>query len=199
MASIEEITGSDAQSSSRRRLVLPFLASFYDRFAKPFAWVALRIAVGALLAYEGWLKMGNPLAMSGFVESLHFYPGWFWSPLLGLVNLVGGICIMLGLLTRPMALANTVMLAVTLWFHYANPYGPTFLTEAGIELLASPDAAQYFTADGLRRLADGGGRFLEQVQQKAIFASLFWTGAVGLFAAYGGGAWSIDRRLGWEL
>lgn len=185
--------------SERPRLIFPFLGGFYDGLAKPFAWTALRVAVGAVLAYEGWVKMGNPLAMSGFVESLGFYPGWFWSPMLGLINLVGGICIMLGLLTRPMALANTVMLAITLWFHYANPYGPTFLTDAGVELLKSPEAAQYFTADGLRRLADGGAGFLGQVQGKAIFASLFWTGAAGLYAAYGGGAWSVDRRLGKEF
>lgn len=183
----------------KTRLAIPMLGAFYERFAKPFAWLALRLAVGAVLAYEGWVKMGNPMAMAGFVESLHFYPGWFWSPVLGLVNLVGGLCIMAGLLTRPWALANAVMLAITLWFHYVNPYGPTFLTEAGTALLASPEGAQYFTADALRRLADGGGAFLTQVQDKAIFASLFWTGAVGLFAAFGGGALSVDRRLGWEL
>lgn len=198
MASVAELSDESTQSP-RSRLVFPILAGFYNRFAKPFAWVALRVAVGALLAYEGWIKMGNPLALSGLAESLHFYPGWFWSPVLALVNLVGGICIMLGLLTRPWALANTVMLAITLWFHYAHPYGPTFLTDAGIELLKSPEAAQYFTADALNRLADGGGAFLTQVQQKALFASLFWTGAVGLYAAFGGGAWSIDRRLGKEI
>lgn len=195
MASVTIIGGSDAQLPSRKRLVFPFLADFYERFAKPFAWVALRVAVGAILTYEGWHKMANPMGMVGFVESLHFYPGWFWSPLLGLVNLVGGLCIMFGLFTRPMALANTVMLGVTLWFHYANPYGPVFLTEAGVELLKSADAAQYFTADGLRRLADGGTAFLTQVQGKAMFNSLFWTGAAGLFAAHGGGAWSVDSRL----
>lgn len=181
------------------RLGIPVLGPFYGNFAQPFAWVALRLAVGAVLAYEGWVKMGNPMAMAGFVESLHFYPGWFWSPVLALVNLVGGLCIMAGLLTRPWALANTVMLGITLWFHYAHPYGPTFLTEAGMALLTSPEGAQYFTADATRRLADGGAAFLAQVQDKAIFASLFWTGAVALYAAFGGGAWSVDRRLGWEL
>ena len=198
MANVTDLSGAHT-AAPINRLVLPALGNFYDGFAKPFAWVALRVAVGLVLAYEGWNKMGNPMAMAGFVESLHFYPGWFWSPLLGLINLVGGLCIALGLLTRPMALANTVMLAITLWFHYANPYGPSFLTEAGIELLKSPDAAQYFTADAIKRLGDGGTAFLAQVQDKAIFASLFWTGAVALYAAFGGGAWSLDRRLGREL
>lgn len=176
-------------------LFLPFLSNFYERFAKPFAWVALRVAVGGVLAYEGWRKMGNPMAMSGFVESLNFYPGWFWSPLLGLVNLVGGLFIVFGFLTRPAALANTFMLAITLWYHYVNPYGPTFLTPEGIAFMQTPEAAQYFTADAMRRLGDGGANFLNQVQGKAIFASLFWTGAAGLFAAFGGGALSIDNRM----
>lgn len=182
-------------TAARGRLILPFLGGFYETVAQPFAWVALRVAVGAVLAYEGWLKMGNPMAMAGFVESLNFYPGWFWSPLLGLVNLVGGLLIMVGFLTRPAALANTFMLAITLWYHYVNPYGPVFLTPEGIELLNSPDAAQYFAADGLRRLADGGAGFLHQVQEKAVFNSLFWTGAAGIYAAFGGGALSVDRLL----
>jgi len=37
------------------------------------------------------------------------------------------------------------------------------------------------------------------VQGKAINASLFWTGAVGIYAAFGGGAWSVDSRLKKEL
>ncbi|ODT72235.1 MAG: DoxX family protein [Pelagibacterium sp. SCN 63-23] len=176
-------------------LIWPVLGRFYDGVAKPFAWVALRFAVGAVLAYEGWLKMADPMAMAGFVESLNFYPGWFWSPALGLVNLVGGLLIMVGFLTRPAALANVVMLAITLWYHYVNPYGSAFLTSAGIEFLKTPEAAQYFTADAMARLGDGGARFLSQVQGKAIFASLFWTGAAGIYAAFGGGALSLDGML----
>lgn len=199
MSATIDTSNNTLQNSARNRLVLPFLGNFYEGFAKPFAWVALRVAVGLLLAYEGWHKMGNPMAMSGFVESLNFYPGWFWSPLLGVVNLVGGVLIAIGFLTRPAALANTVMLAVTLWYHWVNPYGPIFLTPEGVALLNSPEAAQYFTGDAMRRLADGGAGFLSQVQGKAINASLFWTGAVGLYAAFGGGAWSVDARLKKEL
>jgi putative oxidoreductase len=194
MANITAFPDEDA-GVARGRLIIPALAGFYENFAKPFAWVALRVAVGAVLAYEGWVKMGNPMAMTGFVENLGFYPGWFWSPAMAVANFIGGICIMLGLLTRPWALANTVMLGVTLWFHYANPYGTALLTEAGIELLKSADAAQYFTANGIARMGDGGAKFLGTVQGKAMFASLFWTGACALYAAFGGGAWSVDKRL----
>lgn len=199
MANIAEHPFNEAPEAGRKRLILPALSGFYDGFAKPFAWTALRLAVGAVLAYEGWVKMGNPMGMTGFVESLGFWPGWFWSPAMAVANFVGGICIMLGLLTRPWALANTIMLGVTLWYHYANPYGPTFLTPEGMEFLATPEAAQYFTSAGLRQLADGGAKFLGTVQGKAIFASLFWMGACGFYAAFGGGAWSIDQKIGKEL
>lgn len=181
------------------KLILPALGNFYEGFAKPFAWVALRVAVGAVLAYEGWIKMGNPFGHAAMAESLFLYPGWFWSVVLSCANFFGGLFIIFGVLTRPAALANTVMLAITLYFHMAHPYGDAFLTQAGIEFLQTPEAAQYFTPNALARLADGGAKFLHQVQGKAVFNSLFWTGACGLFAAYGGGLFSVDRLLKREL
>lgn len=180
--------------NEKSRLFIPALSGFYDRFAQPFAWVALRVAVGLMLTYQGYGKIMDPMGMIGFVESIGFYPGWLWSPIMAYAQFFGGICIAVGLLTRPMALANTFMLAVTLWYHWANPYGGALLTEAGLQALQAADQT-LFTPNGLVRLADGGTRFLTQVQQKAIDASLFWTGAGGIFAAFGGGYLSIDRWL----
>jgi putative oxidoreductase len=175
-------------------LFIPQLAGFYRSFAQPAAWVVLRLAVGAALILEGWPKILAPFAQTGFVESIGFYPGWFWSPLLAVMQFFGGMAIAIGLFTRPVALANAVMLAITLWFHAAHPYGDAFLTQAGIEALkAGGDAL--FTPDGMRRLADGGGAFLTQVQHKAEFLSAIWAVATLLFAGYGGGPLSVDRAL----
>lgn len=107
----------------------------------------------------------------------------------------GGIAIAIGLLTRPIALANAVMLAITLWFHYSNPYGDSFLSQDGIALLSSTTGIEAFTATGIRQLADGGHLFLAQVQEKAEMLSLIWTGGAVFFAAFGGGWWSVDRCL----
>lgn len=175
------------------RLIIPALGGFYRAFAQPAAWVALRVAVGAVLALEGWWKMTAPMAMTGFVESIGFYPGWFWSPFLAALQFFGGLAIVIGLFTRPVALANAVMLAITLWFHAVNPYGDAFLTQAGIEALTSN--SELFTPQAMRRLADGGGQFLTQVQGKAEHLSLFWTLAMALFAAHGGGPLSVDRNI----
>lgn len=181
-------------SNERNFLILPFLSGFYDKFAQPFAWTAFRVVIGGMLVYEGYPKIMAPFAQVGFVENLGFHPGWLWSPTLAAMQFFGGMFIALGLLTRPVALANTVMLAITLWFHFANPYGHALLTEAGIEALKAADQT-LFTPVGLRRLADGGTMFLEQVQTKAELASLFWAGGAALFAAFGGGYWSLDKLL----
>jgi len=52
------------------------------------------------------------------VESLGFYPGVFWSPLLSATEFFGGILLAIGLLTRPAAFATTIVLLVTVWFHW---------------------------------------------------------------------------------
>lgn len=177
----------------QNRYYLPFLAGFYDRFAQPVAWTAFRVAIGGMLVVEGYAKIIAPMAQVGFVENLGFYPGWLWSPMLAAMQFFGGMMIALGLFTRPIALANAVMLLITLWFHFAHPYGHAFLTDGGIAALKA--GSDLFTPTASMRLMDGGTKFLEQVQTKAELASLFWTGGAFLFAACGAGAWSIDRLV----
>lgn len=189
--------GQHPFDTPRERLYLPFLAPFYAKFAQPFGWLAFRLAIGLPLLIEGWHKIMAPMALSGFVESLGFHPGWFFSPLMAVVNFFGAALIILGLWTRPAALANGVMLLVTLWYHMANPYGDAFLTQAGIDYLtANPDL---LTPAGQRSLLpDGGAAFLNSavgVQLKANYASLFWTAGAFIIAALGGGWLSLDRRF----
>lgn len=179
-------------STEKGRFLLPFLAGFYEKFAQPLAWVGFRVAIGGMLMIEGYPKIMAPMAQVGFVENLGFYPGWIWSPLLAGMQFFGGALIALGLLTRPAAFANAVMLAITLWFHFASPYGHAFLTDQGMAAMKA--GSEFFTPDAAKRLADGGVKFLEQVQTKAELASLFWCGGAFLFAAFGGGWGSIDRH-----
>jgi len=176
------------------RLFMPALSGFYNGFAQPAGWVLLRLFVGGALVIEGWPKIIAPFAQTGFVESIGFFPGWFWSPLLALINFFGGFALMAGFLTRPVALANAVMLGVTWWFHYTHPYGDALLTQAGIDAVKA-GSETLLTPDGARRLADGGAAFLHQVQDKAVFLSAIWAVATLLFAGYGGGPLSVDRHI----
>lgn len=176
------------------KLMIPALGNFYERFAGPGSWALFRLCVGGLLAIEGWHKIQALLAMSGFVESIGFYPGWFWSPFLAGLQFFGGLFVAIGLLTRPAALASAVMLAVTLWFHVTHPYGDAFLTQAGIAALTG-DGGALFSPDAAKPLADGGARFLGMMQIKAEFLSTMWTLAMLMFAGMGGGHFSVDRNV----
>lgn len=183
---------------TRERLVIPFLSPVYSKFAEPVGWVGFRLAIGLSLVVAGWPKIIAPLAQSGFVESLGMYPGWFWSPLLAAMQFFGGMLIAVGLLTRPVALANAVMLLITLWFHASHPYPEQFLTSAGISYL-SAHADLLTPGAQAALLKDGGVAFGARIQEKAIYASFFWSAGAALIAAFGGGYFSLDRKLGKEF
>ncbi len=179
--------------NNREALIIPALAPVYASLAQPMAWSVFRLAIGGMLAIEGWPKIMAPMAQVGFVENLGFHPGWLFSPFLAGLQFFGGILIAVGLFTRPIALANAVMLAITLWFHYTHPYPAVLLTPEGIAALKA--GSPFFNPAAAARFADGGAAFLAQVQDKAILASLFWTGGAFLYAAFGGGYLSLDRLI----
>ncbi|QRM53889.1 DoxX family protein [Sinorhizobium sp. BG8] len=104
-------------SNARPRLILPSLGGLYGALGES-AETLLRVVAGLLLVTHGYGKIINPFGAVGMVESLGFYPGVFWSPLLAATEFFGGILLALGLLTRPAAVATTIVLAVTIYFHW---------------------------------------------------------------------------------
>lgn len=104
-------------TSSRSRLIVPALGGVYNALGESVETL-LRVVAGLLLVTHGYSKILNPLGSSGMVESLGFYPGVLWSPLLAATEFFGGILIAIGLLTRPAAFAATIVLAVTVYFHW---------------------------------------------------------------------------------
>ena len=56
--------------------------------------LALRLAVAIPFVYAGWFKLANADMVSGMMASFGF-PGWS-GPLLGLIEVVGGIALVLG-------------------------------------------------------------------------------------------------------
>jgi putative oxidoreductase len=103
-------------ATTRSRLIIPSLGSIYSALGES-AETILRVAAGVLLVTHGYGKILNPFGASGMVESLGFYPGAFWSPLLAATEFFGGILIAIGLFTRPAAFAAMIVLAVTVYFH----------------------------------------------------------------------------------
>ena len=108
---------TDSRTPSSDRLIFPFLRPVYAALT-PLAETWLRVICGVALMVHGWPKIQNPFGASGMVEGLGFYPGWLWSPALSISEFVGGLLLVLGLMTRLAGAATTVILLVTVYFHW---------------------------------------------------------------------------------
>lgn len=102
---------------SEPRLIIPALGSLYASMT-PIAEALLRVVAGGFLMLHGVPKFGNLEGVQQMVESLGFYPGVVWAPLLALTEALGGLLILLGLFTRPAAFAAMIVLLVTVYFHW---------------------------------------------------------------------------------
>lgn len=100
-------------------LVFPALAPVYARL-KTTSETLLRLVTGGLLVAHGSQKIVDPFGSSDLVGMIGFYPAPFWSALLSVTEFAGGILLVLGLLTRPAAFATSIILLVTIWFHWVT-------------------------------------------------------------------------------
>jgi putative oxidoreductase len=99
------------------KLIIPALGPVYGRL-DTLAETVLRVVAGGVLVVHGSQKIIDPMGSAGLVEMIGFYPGPFWSVLLSVSEFASGILLVLGLLTRPAAVVATVILLVTVWFHW---------------------------------------------------------------------------------
>ncbi|MEO6032778.1 MAG: DoxX family protein [Burkholderiaceae bacterium] len=98
-------------------LIVPAMGSVYNLFHE-VAFTLLRVVAGVALAVHGYPKIVAPMKLVGMVESLGFAPGPLWAVLLASTEFIGGLLLVVGLLTRPAALAATIVLLVTVYFHW---------------------------------------------------------------------------------
>ena len=101
-----------SQVQTEPKLFLPFLQPLYDK-AVPLSWLIVRVAVGWNLLVHGWGKImvgPTPGFLQAFAD-LGFTPPafFFWSSFL--IEMLGGICIILGLFTRFFAAAAAIEMA----------------------------------------------------------------------------------------
>jgi putative oxidoreductase len=105
-----------AVADRQPKLLLPFLAPFYER-AIPFSWLVIRAAFGIDLAIHGLEKVERlprifAAISAGAVASLPPNFGATQNIILTGVEFVGGICIALGLFTRFFAAAAAIEMAI---------------------------------------------------------------------------------------
>ena len=103
--------------ADRPRLLFPSFGGLYAALA-PLSIVLMRVIAGGTLAVHGWPKILDPFKNVEMVEQLGFVPGNLWSPMLAGTEFFGGILLAIGFLTRPAAVAATIVLLVTVWFHW---------------------------------------------------------------------------------
>ena len=117
------------------RRYIPALGRIYERFS-PCAEVALRIGLGAILFPHGCQKLFGWFGGAGLTrfatifENIGYKPGLFWVIVVGLTEALGGALLILGLFTRPVALAVLIFMLNAIWVTSAKGF---FWTQGGSE------------------------------------------------------------------
>jgi len=100
------------------RLLIPGLRRFYD-VVEPFTWPLIRAGCGWLFIVHGWGKWTR--GMEGQAKVLA-QSGWDYGTslaiLLFVLEFAGGICLLLGLMTRFWAAALAVEMGVLTFYQY---------------------------------------------------------------------------------
>jgi putative oxidoreductase len=106
------------------RLIFPALAPLYARLGEPMH-LLLRLACGLLLVPLGWGKLTQAARFAQEVAEFHHLgiePAVPFAWFIALLECFGGLALALGLLTRPVALAIAIEMAV-ITFHVNIPEG----------------------------------------------------------------------------
>ena len=150
------------------KLVLPFMAPFYD-VVRDLSYPLMRCTLGGLLLYHAVTsgKLTGRVSVAAFAAGLAkrgLEPSMLFSYLVFFTETVGAVCLILGLFTRFVAAAIAIELAVITFVVY---------WPQGFHFAQTP----------------GGGAELP----------FLWGIMVFLIALRGGGPYSLDRKIGWEL
>ena len=117
-----EITVKDRDD--RPSLIIPALAAVYASLSK-LSYPMVRFVAGAFLIPHGWPKLFGGVAegTAQFFASQGLEPALPLVYLVGITEVFGGLCLALGLLTRPAAAAVTVLMTVSAFqIHWPNGF-----------------------------------------------------------------------------
>jgi putative oxidoreductase len=144
------------------RPVVPALGRYY-RFTSDLAYLIVRVVAGAWLIPHGWAKwgMGAQAVAANVLGRRGIEPALFFAYVIMILETLGGIMLVIGLFTRPVALLLFIeFLVIVFKAHLPNGWNPSA----------------------------GGAEFVAM-----------WCLILLAILLRGGGPWSVDRKLGWEL
>jgi putative oxidoreductase len=123
-------------SQQGSQYIFPALGALYQKCER-FAWPILRVAYGLWYVPHGCQKLfgwfgGNIEGVAKGMTAAGIVPGMFWAYYIGVLELVGGLLLAVGFLTRPMAALFFGFTAVaTFYFNWRIGY---FWTNRGLEM-----------------------------------------------------------------
>jgi putative oxidoreductase len=105
------------------RPLIPRLGSLYQA-AGPWHWPLIRATVGGMLLAHGWpkLMMGAQAVAANTLARRGIEPALAFAYVLIVLETVGALLIMLGLFTRPVAVALVLEFAVIIYQHAPNGF-----------------------------------------------------------------------------
>ena len=108
--------------------MIPALATVYEALG-PWAYPLVRVAAGAILMVHGYTKLflgGAAFVADKILPNLGFSPPLVWAYFLGILELGGGALVVVGLLTRPIALFLVIeFLIITFGWNFRFGFGFT--------------------------------------------------------------------------
>jgi putative oxidoreductase len=138
------------------RLYFPGLAGFYTAM-EPIAYALTRVVLGLIMFMHGWLKVTGPGAagIARYFGSLGLPAPQLLAYSAMFLEIVGGVCIVVGLLTRFFAAALAVEILIAMFAaHWANGfYVIVSQQKNGYEFVLVLGIALFFIA------IRGGGRY----------------------------------------
>ena len=124
-----------ANDTQPPKLYFPAVGGLYQ-LGSGLAYPWIRFWAGVFFVPHGMQKLFDMFGGSydgtvQFFDNIGVSPGWLWVPVVGVFEVVGGLCLALGLFTRVAAAGGTIhLLVATFTVHMANGY---FVNKGGYE------------------------------------------------------------------
>ena len=104
------------------KLIIPGLGGLYAAL-EDWTLPLLRVMTGLWLVPHGWSKLsGGMPGTAEFFQSVGFSPGLLWAWLVALTEVVGGLFLAAGFLTRLVAIPIFIFLITAAFFHSAQGF-----------------------------------------------------------------------------
>jgi putative oxidoreductase len=102
--------------AAQPRLLIPAFGAIY-RTAAPVTEFLLRLVAGLSLVAHGYPKFLALSQTADYFETTGYSPGLFWAIAVGLTEVVGGLCLAAGFLTRLVSVPILIFLIAAIAYH----------------------------------------------------------------------------------